>query len=579
MIINVIRVGGEISYFNEACILCISVWKLRRPVRLYRQVRYNGSALFYEQEKPRQGIVMASDPIISSDYWKDLQINQQDIEFLHNHLFETEIPLTTRELVTVVIHERNRMEHLAVSQRRQAGGKIYFPKEDYQSGDNIVLPSLNWAHGKVMSKRAGVNPDLGEFDVLTIQLEDGTERFFASRLADHSLNEQPVTDDDDDFDPEAILRAHGNALEKKLNSSLQEDENIVRIAGRWFPRALLVDVNVGHLNLAEAVLDMSGGEPLPTAALLKDVSLPEGDNPKLAEFSLNLALQEDGRFDEVGSAGEVLWCLHRLEPEGVREIPSFLRYIPIEYDRSVLDSQMLDLEKQLDDELSDIDTNNEGELEQVTISLIYPHLRAGTLPLSNRIQSLFPTAYESPRVRFSLVDGKTGEKFAGWVVREHKYVFGLREWYKANELMPGSLVGIKKGEKAGEVIIEAKTHRSTKDWLRTAIVGTDGGVVFAMLKQSVSAEFNDRMAIALPSFESVDQVWDKDAKRSFDQLVVMMVREMSKLTPQGHVHAQELYSAVNIVRRVPPAPLFALLATKQEITHVGDLHFRIGEQE
>ena len=579
MIINVIRVGGEISYFNEACILCISVWKLRRPVRLYRQVRYNGSALFYEQEKPRQGIVMASDPIISNDYWKDLQINQQDIEFLHNHLFETETPLTTRELVTVLIHERNRMERLAVSQRRQAGGKIYFPKEDYQSGDNIVLPSLNWAHGKVMSKRAGVNPDLGEFDVLTIQLEDGTERFFASRLADHSLNEQPVTDDDDDFDPEAILRAHGNALEKKLNSSLQEDENIVRIAGRWFPRALLVDVNVGHLNLAEAVLDMSGGEPLPTAALLKDVSLPEGDNPKLAEFSLNLALQEDGRFDEVGSAGEVLWCLHRLEPEGVREIPSFLRYIPIEYDRSVLDSQMLDLEKQLDDELSDIDTGNEDELEQVTISLIYPHLRAGTLPLSNRIQSLFPTAYESPRVRFSLVDGKTGEKFAGWVVREHKYVFGLREWYKANELMPGSLVGIKKGEKAGEVIIEAKTHRSTKDWLRTAIVGTDGGVVFAMLKQSVSAEFNDRMAIALPSFESVDQVWDKDAKRSFDQLVVMMVREMSKLTPQGHVHAQELYSAVNIVRRVPPAPLFALLATKQEITHVGDLHFRIGEQE
>jgi len=522
---------------------------------------------------------MASDPIISNDYWKDLQINQQDIEFLHNHLFETETPLTTRELVTVLIHERNRMERLAVSQRRQAGGKIYFPKEDYQSGDNIVLPSLNWAHGKVMSKRAGVNPDLGEFDVLTVQLEDGTERFFASRLADHALNEQPVTDDDDDFDPEAILRAHGNALEKKFNSSLQEDENIVRIAGRWFPRALLVDVNVGHLNLAEAVLDMSGGEPLPTAALLKDVSLPEGDNPKLAEFSLNLALQEDGRFDEVGSAGEVLWCLHRLEPEGVREIPSFLRYIPIEYDRSVLDSQMLDLEKQLDDELSDIDTNNEDELEQVTISLIYPHLRAGTLPLSNRIQSLFPTAYESPRVRFTLVDGKTGEKFAGWVVREHKYVFGLREWYKANELMPGSLVGIKKGEKAGEVIIEAKTHRSTKDWLRTAIVGTDGGVVFAMLKQSVSAEFNDRMAIALPSFESVDQVWDKDAKRSFDQLVVMMVREMSKLTPQGHVHAQELYSAVNIVRRVPPAPLFALLATKQEITHVGDLHFRIGEQE
>jgi len=358
---------------------------------------------------------------------------------------------------------------------------------------------------------------------------------------------------------------------------LQADENIVRIAGRWFPRALLIDVNVGHLNLAEAVLDMSGGEPLPTSALLKDVSLPDGVNPKLAEFSLNLALEEDGRFDEVGPAGEVLWCLHRLEPEGVREVPSYLHYDPIEYDHSLLDSQMLALEKQLNDELSDIDMPEEGEPAQVTISLIYPHLRAGTLPLSSRIQSLFPTAYESPRVRFTLADGKTGQKFPGWVVREHKYVFGLQNWYKTNELMPGSLVTVRKGKKPGEVIIEAKTHRSTKDWLRTAIVGADGGVVFAMLKQSVSAEFNDRMAIAIPSFEAVDQVWAKEAKRPFDQLVVLMVREMSKLTPQGHVHAQELYSAINIVRRVPPAPLFALLATKPEISHVGDLHFRISE--
>ena len=91
------------------------------------------------------------------------------------------------------------------------------------------------------------------------------------------------------------------------------------------------------------------------------------------------------------------------------------------------------------------------------------------------------------------------------------------------------------------------------------IVGADGGVVFAMLKQNVSAEFNDRMAYAIPSFEAVDQIWKQEARRPFDQLVVNMIREVSKLTPQGHVHAQELYSAINIVRRVPPAPLFAFV--------------------
>jgi hypothetical protein len=103
-------------------------------------------------------------------------------------------------------------------------------------------------------------------------------------------------------------------------------------------------------------------------------------------------------------------------------------------------------------------------------------------------------------------------------------------------------------------------------------------LVFAMLKQSISAEFNDRMAFAISSAEAVEQLWLQN-KRSFEKLIADMIREMSKLTPQGHVHAQELYSAVNIVRRVPPAPLFAMLASRPEFVHVGDLHFRLGETE
>ena len=522
---------------------------------------------------------MVSDPLISTDYWTDIQITQQDIEYLHSYLFELETPLTARELVTVFINERIRSERLAVQQRREAAGRTYLPKDSYQVGDEIIFPALDWRHGRVTASRAGLNPEIGEFDVLTIELVGGSERLFASNLAHHTLNDEPAPVEDDGFDTESILQSHGRALEKNIESAFQQDEELVRIAGRWFPRALLVDVNVGHLNLAEAVLDMSGGEPLPTSALLKDVSLPGGSNPKLAEFSLNLALQEDKRFDEVGPAGEVLWCLHRLEPEEVREVPSFLDYAPIEHDHSLLGSQMLALEAQLDDELSDITTEPDVNVKEVTLALIYPHLRAGTLPLSARIRSLFPTAYESPRVRFTLVDGKTKQKMPGWVVRDHGYVYGLREWYKANELMPGSLVRIRRGEYPGEVIIEARTYRATKDWVRTVIVGADGGVVFAMLKQSISAEFNDRMAFAIPSYEAVDQLWVQEKRRPFDKLVANMIREMSKLTPQGHVHAQELYSAVNIVRRVPPAPLFSLLSSKPEFSHVGDLHFRLNESE
>ena len=522
---------------------------------------------------------MVSDPLISTEYWTTLQITRQDVEFLHNYLFEHETPLTAQELVSVFINARVHEERMAVQKRRQEGGKTFFPKDSYQVGDDVIFPALNWMHGKVVAVRPGVNPEVGAFDVMTVEMDSGAERLFASNLPVHDLNDQSLQVEDNEFDVDVILREQGNSIQKKIEAAFRADDEIVRIAGRWFPRALLIDVNVGHLNLAEAVLDMSGGEPLPTSALLKDVALPDGVNPKLAEFSLNYALQEDDRFDEVGPAGQVLWCLRRLEPVEVRDIPLYLEYTPIEYDDEMLTPQMIDLEAQLDDELSEVQSAANVNVREVTISLIFPHLRAGTLPLSARIRSLFPTAYESPRVRFTLVDGKTKQKMPGWVVREYGYVYGLREWYKANELMPGSLVTIRRGENPGEVIIEAKTYRATKDWVRTVIVGTDGGLVFAMLKQSISAEFNDRMAFAVPSISAIEQLWLQGNHRPFEKLVADMIREMSKLTPQGHVHAQELYSAVNIVRRVPPAPLFALLSSKPEFIHVGDLHFRLGELE
>ena len=521
---------------------------------------------------------MASTFSLPADYWKTLEITKQDVEILHTYLFEAEAPLTARELTSVLIEARIKMEIDAERKKRESGGKIYTPNARFSIGDDIVFPGLSWAKGKVMTTRPGRNPEVGEFDVVTVEMEDGASRLFASALVNHILNTVSAeSSETSDLNMEAVFREHGAELEKRIVTAFSNDDELVKIAGRWFPRGLLVDINEGQLNLAEAVLDMAQGEPKPASVLLKDIELPEGLNPKLAEFSLNYALRSDPRFDEVGSAGEVLWCLRRLEPNGVSEPPSFLQHEKIDYDRSALDESMLKLEAQLDDELSEENTIGHKNIQEVTISLIYPHLRAGTLPISNRTRSLFPTAYESPHIRFTLVDARSGIKMPGWVVREYGYVFGLREWYKSHQLMPGSLVAVRRGQKPGEVMVEAKTQRAAKDWVRTLIVGADGGLVFAMLKQSITAEFNDRMAIYVSDFKVLDPLWDK--KRSFEDLVVTVMRELTKLNPQGHVHAQELYAAVNLFRRIPPAPLFALLASQPRFIHVGDLHFRLEEQQ
>ena len=70
-------------------------------------------------------------------------------------------------------------------------------------------------------------------------------------------------------------------------------------------------------------------------------------------------------------------------------------------------------------------------VDSVVISLTYPHWRSGTLPLTSKLKLLFPTAYETPRVKFNFLETKNNSTFSGWVVRPSRYIYGLREWYRA----------------------------------------------------------------------------------------------------------------------------------------------------
>jgi len=518
---------------------------------------------------------------IREDYWENFELRDPDIEFLYNFLLEKETPLGSLELVTALVQERIRQERISLEEQRTSAGDLYQPKGHYQVDQRLVFPAFNWQPGQVVGVRPGKNPELGAFEVIQVDFQDGERHEFAAGMEDHRLNE-PIkfAVDDTSLDLNAVLEDYGEFLVERLEEDLSTHPDFVRIAGRWFPRALLVDINAGHLNLAEAVLDMAGGGPLPTTALLEQIGLSTNDeNTRLVEFSIDLALQEDPRFDEVGPSGEVQWFLNRLEPPQVLEPPLFLRYPGIEYDRSLLTKDMLQLERELDDELSPVQARP-AQADEALVPLIFPHWRSGTLPLSSRVRHLFPTAYEAPRVRFMLVDGDTDEKFAGWVVREKRYVYGLKDWYTTRGLMPGSFVRVKRGANPGEVIVQTDSKRSTREWIRTVLVGADGGIVFAMLKQIVSATFDERMAIAIPDPEAVDAIWNRTQREaSFERVVLNMVRELAKLNPQSHVHASELYAAVNVVRRCPPGPILALLASQGSFVHVGDLHFRFSEPE
>ena len=523
---------------------------------------------------------MISPIMINETYWQDFAIGKKDIETIYNLLLEKAIPLPANDILDFLINNRIKQELDSLQKQKSSQGNIYLPKNDFKTGESILFPANKMGKGKIKSIRDGFNPDYQDLKVIEVEFESGKSKYFASHLANHPLNQiLDLPENDPNMDAVLVKENYGDSLKECLDEALNLNDDLVKIAGNWFPRSLLVDVHIGHLNLAEAVLEEANGGPISTADLMKQVELAANADQKLLEFSFDLALQEDGRFDEVGPSGQTLWFLKELEPQDVKDIPLFLKYSPKEYPIEGLDKFMEMFEGNLYDELEPLETPGQSA-EKASISLSFPHWRSGTLPLSKSLKKMFPSAYEAPRVMFTFYDPQANERFSGWVVRASKYICGLDKWYLKNELMPGSLLTVEKSKTPGEIIIKFDKSRQNKEWLKTVLVGSDQGFVFAMLKHPLTASFNERMAIAIPDLDALDEIWKNHIydKESIDKTIIRVLRELAKLNPQRQVHAQELYAAVNIIRRCPPSLILYHLLKNDMVEHLGDLYFRISDK-
>src|SRR5207247_2840693 len=139
----------------------------------------------------------------------------------------------------------------------------------------------------------GQNPEYGDFTVIEVEFEDKRRREFASELEKpHPLNLDEAggsrLQNVPTLDPDAIFEQHGEAIMEELEARLVDEKDAIYFAGKWFLRSLQVDVNVGHLHLAEAILDINGGGPLPPSELLKDIDLGKEVSKELRECSTDV---------------------------------------------------------------------------------------------------------------------------------------------------------------------------------------------------------------------------------------------------------------------------------------------------
>jgi hypothetical protein len=519
----------------------------------------------------------------TANFWRDqFEVTPDDLEFLYQLLAEVQTPKKLSELATALVEEYLRRENSKI-ENELAKGLIYLPKNQYDIGQELVFPALEFAVGEVVQVRPGENPEYGDFEVIKVKFPEGY-REYAARLPRHRLNQESNNQSlnkETQMSATEIYTLYHNEIDESLLYALEEGErakDFVEVDGAWILADMLEDVHVGFLNIAEALIEMQG-KPVKPEQILSEIDMPSQLGPVMRTISLNHALGNDPRFDRIQSSGERLWFLRRLEPPELVNPPSLLKYNPTPYNRGLLSVELLQIEWELDDEWGESSLTSELPriVPSTVFTLTYPHRRYGTLPINGRTVNFFPSAPRGKSI-VTLVDGRWGTRFNGWVVHEGRYVSGLAKWMDDHQLPVGAYITLERASTTNEVIVDYRTRRPKREWARIASPDLAARRLrFEMNKIQVACEYDDYMIVAEEDGEAMDKLRDQMAQDgvSLAQIVEQLVPELTKLNPQGTVHAKSVYSAVNMLRRSAPGPIFYALISNRRFRDVGGGFFAL----
>ncbi|MCB0021691.1 MAG: hypothetical protein M9936_05755 [Caldilinea sp.] len=523
---------------------------------------------------------MLQRPTQTAAFWRDqFEVSADDTEFLYQLLLDSQKAMRLRELAAALIGEYLRRENTRIEQEL-AKGAVYVPKNRYTVGQKVVFPALEFAVGEVTEVRPGQNPEHGDFEVITVQF-DGKQKpreFAAALQSAHRLNQangDRLLHDDALLSADEIYKLYQAEINESLLYALEEGAraaDFVSVDGNWLLADMLAEVHVGHLNIAEALIEMQG-QPVSATQLLTEVELDSNVSPGMQATSLNHALGKDSRFVRLNDAAGPLWFLRRMQPTEVQTPPLLLRYRPTPYNRALLSVEMLQLEWELDDEWGESSLSSEvpSVVPSTSLMLIYPHRRYGTLPLSGRTRGFFPQGASGVSM-VTLVDGRWGTRYNGWVVHEGRYVAGLAKWMEDHQIPVGAFITLERTAVANEVIVDFRTRRAKREWARMAHADLAGNaLLFEMNKVQVACEYDETMIVAEQDVAALDQLAVQAQQEGADvtRMVAQVTPELIKLNPQGTVHAKSVYSAVNMVLRTPPGPVFYALLSNRRFRDVG----------
>jgi hypothetical protein len=95
-------------------------------------------------------------------------------------------------------------------------------------------------------------------------------------------------------------------------------------------------------------------------------------------------------------------------------------------------------------------------------------------------------------------------------------------------------------------------------------------------QQQIGAEYDDLLILGVEDPAAVDTLAERYRRHTtLAPLLKELIEELAQFSPQHYVHAKTLYSAVNLVRRCPPAPIFATLRSHPDFVNRGGAYWQL----
>ncbi|MCI0490993.1 MAG: hypothetical protein L0229_30760 [Blastocatellia bacterium] len=251
---------------------------------------------------------------LDEEFWRDEFVVREDqVTGIEHYLIRVEHPVPEKELAEILVRYTLEIEE------DFAFARVYSPEQVYGKGEKLAfIRPEGILYGEILNVRKGSHAEWGHYDKIDVCFEGEDSwhpyvsncpalplRFVGtgSTVNDRKTRSDPIT-------PGQLVMQYQEPIFRQLRHSLASDDRFVCYEGTWFLSAMLVPVNLEHV---EECLRLAR-EPLPANVILDKV-LPGGAKnmkQEAREFSLAFTLEADKkhRFKRLDHNGKTLWALH-----------------------------------------------------------------------------------------------------------------------------------------------------------------------------------------------------------------------------------------------------------------------------